>query len=104
MLTALALSLALTLLAEVPVGALWGLRRRDLLLCVLVNVLTNPAVVLLHSLFPGWGVTLALEGAAVLAEGAYYARYGRYIPHPWRLSLVSNVLSFGGGLMLAGLL
>ena len=63
MLGILSASLALTLLLETTAAALWGLRRQNLLLGVMVNLLTNPAAVLLHQLFPGWGVTLVLEGA-----------------------------------------
>ena len=54
MLGILSASLALTLLLETTAAALWGLRRQNLLLGVMVNLLTNPAAVLLHQLFPGW--------------------------------------------------
>ena len=83
MLGILSASLALTLLLETTAAALWGLRRQNLLLGVMVNLLTNHAAVLLHQLFPGWGVTLVLEGAVVVIEGAYYAKYGLRIRHPW---------------------
>lgn len=52
MLGILSASLALTLLLETTAAALWGLRRQNLLLGVMVNLLTNPAAVLLHQLFP----------------------------------------------------
>ncbi len=52
MLLELALSLGLTLLLEGTFVLVWGVRGRDLLLVLLANVLTNPAVVLLHKLFP----------------------------------------------------
>ena len=104
MLTSFVLSLALTLLIESAVALAWGLRRRDLLLCVLVNVLTNPAVVLLHSLFPAPPVTLLLEGGAVAVEALYYRRYGEHIPRPWLFSLAANALSFGIGLWIGRLL
>ncbi len=100
MLTSFVLSLALTLLVELAVALIWGLRGRDLGLCALVNVLTNPAVVLLHSLFPAPPVTLLLEGAAVAVEALYYRRYGAHISRPWRLSLTANALSFGIGLLI----
>ena len=70
MISILAISLALTLAVEVPVAFCWGLRRRDLLLCVLVNLLTNPAVVLLHTLFPAVWITAALEAAAGTSRAA----------------------------------
>lgn len=96
----LGLSLGLTLLFELPVAWVWGLRGRDLTLAVLVNVLTNPAVVLLHQFFPAWGATLALEVGAVLVEGWYYQRFGLHTPRPWLLSLSANALSFGAGLLI----
>ena len=56
--TVFAVSLGLTLLLELPVAYYWGLRsRHDLTVAVLVNVLTNPAVVLLNGLLsaaPWW--------------------------------------------------
>ena len=79
-------------------------RLQNLLLGVMVNLLTNPAAVLLHQLFPGWGVTLVLEGAVVVIEGAYYAKYGLRIRHPWLLSLSANALSFGVGVVINRLL
>ena len=104
MLGILSASLALTLLLETTAAALWGLRRQNLLLGVMVNLLTNPAAVLLHQLFPGWGVTLVLEGAVVMIEGAYYAKYGLRIRHPWLLSLSANALSVGVGVVINRLL
>lgn len=94
----LAWSLGLTLLLEGAVALLWGLRGRGLLLCALVNIMTNPAVVLLHRLFPGWAVTAALELAAFAAEGVCYARFG--VRKPWGLSLAANGFSFGFGIIL----
>lgn len=92
------LSLALTLLFEGVIALVWGLRKQDLLLFALVNVLTNPAVVLLHALFPGWAVTAALEAGVVLVEGALYQRLGYAVRRPWLFSLCTNVFSFCIGL------
>ncbi len=91
-------SLGLTLLLEGIVVLAWGLRRRDLALFALVNVLTNPPAVLLHALFPGWGVTLAIEAAAVAVEGFCYARLGDAVQRPWLLALIANGFSFSMGL------
>lgn len=104
MLTYFLVPLALTLLIELPVALAWGLRGRDLLLCALVNLLTNPVVVLLHGLFPAWPVTLLLEGAAVAVEALCYRRCGDHIPRPWLFSLAANALSFGAGLWIGRLL
>lgn len=93
-----ALSLLLTLVFEGMIAFVWGLRKRDLLLFVLVNVLTNPAAVLLHALFPGWGVTAVLEAGVVLVEGVLYQRLGYAVRRPWLFSLCANVFSFCIGL------
>ncbi len=94
----LAVSLLLTLLLELPIALGWGLRGRRLLLCALVNLLTNPVVVLLCLLFPALWVTALSETGAVLAEGWYYRRYG--VERPWLLSLCANGCSFGAGVLL----
>lgn len=100
MLSTLAISLALTLAIEVPVAAFWGARGRTLLLCVLVNLLTNPAAVLLHNLFPPVWFLLVLEGAAIAVEGGYYRRYAEGIARPWALAVSANLLSWSVGNLL----
>ena len=97
-LSTFAVSLGLTLLLELPVVSVWGLRsRHDLKLVVLVNVLTNPAVVLLH----GLGIpALPLETAASAVEGFCDRVRGEQIRHPFLLALCANVFSYGIGLAL----
>lgn len=102
----LAVSLLLTLGLELIFSLLWGLRGRDLLLVVLVNLLTNPPVVLLYWLLcrvgacpPLLAVPL-LEGAVVLTEGYYFQTRGRALPHPWRFALLLNLFSYGMGQLL----
>lgn len=110
MLRSLALSLGLTLLLEIPVAFLLGVRRKeDLLLVGLVNILTNPIVVLICNLFllstaspPPWFLILPLELFAVLTEGFVYQKglsYRRV--HPFLLSLILNGISYFGGLLLS---
>ena len=102
----LAVSLLLTLAVEVPAAWLWGLRGRDLTLAALVNVLTNPAVVLLYGLIvsaTGWprlGVQLPLEAAAAAVEAWCYLKCGENIRGPVRLAVLANGLSYGAGLLL----
>lgn len=107
----LAASLGLTLLLETGLFLLTGKRdRRDLLLVMLVNVLTNPVVVLLYwlaALYTGWNraaVTAVLELCAVAVEARYYKIYARAIPHPLRFAVAANIVSFGAGLLLQRLL
>ena len=102
--TAFAVSLGLTLLLEVPVAYCWGLlSRHDLTVAVLVNVLTNPAVVLLNGLLsatPWWAVQLPLEAATIAVEGFCYRHCGENICRPYLLSLCANCISYGAGLVL----
>lgn len=105
-----ALSLALTLVLELAVAGVCRVRRRDMLLVVLVNVLTNPAVVYLDmvcaALLPNgrdlWQIPL--EAAAIAAEGWCYARFAHDIRRPWLLASVANIFSYTCGLLLQTLL
>jgi len=107
LLTALAISLALTVLFEVGFFFIVGKRnRKDLLLVVLVNTLTNPIVVLLYwimSYNTNWNTTLViapLEVFAVLTEGFIYGRYAKSIKRPFLFSLGANTFSFTLGLII----
>lgn len=108
-LEALGVSLGLTLLTEGVFALLWGLRGRDLLLCALVNLLTNPPLVFCvlcwrrYGPGPGWLPVPLLEALAVWLEGHFYARDGERIRRPWLLSLFANAFSYVSGLLLSAL-
>jgi len=101
----LGVSLALTLAFELAFALLWGLRGRDLLLCCLVNLLTNPPVVLLALLWrhfgpnPAWLPVPLLEAGAVLIEGHFYRWDGERVRRPFLFSLCANAFSCGLGLV-----
>ena len=104
MLTVLAGSLALTLVLEELFALLWGLRgRRELTVVALVNVLTNPPVVLLYHTAVGlWGwpaavVTAVLETAAVLVEWRCYRLCSDQLQRPLLFALLANLFSYGAG-------
>lgn len=105
-----ALSLGLTLLLELLIARLCRLRGRDYLLVVLVNILTNPAVVYLDMVCAAWMPNgrdlwqIPLEAAAILTEGWCYARFARSVRRPWMFALVANAFSYGCGLLLNTLL
>lgn len=106
----LAWSLALTVLAEEGFGWALGIRSRwDMTLILLVNLLTNPAVVLIcyiNILYLDWnqtGLTLLLETAAVIAEGLGYRAAAGNIRHPWIFAVGANVFSFTAGAVLRAL-
>ena len=107
MLTRLAVSLALTVIIEGAFALLWGVRgRRELALTVLVNCLTNPAVVLLrHTAVRLWRwsaapVTAVLECAAAAVEWRCYRAFSEQIRRPLLFSLFANAVSFGTGCLL----
>ncbi len=104
-----AFSLGLTVVLECLIARIWRLRGRDYLLVLLVNLLTNPAVVYLHLLFrsllpgmlPLWQIPL--EAAAVVVEGFCYARVPS-IRRSWWLAVAANLFSYSCGLCLHTLL
>lgn len=95
MIEILTMSLGLTLLFELPIAYLWGLRKRALLTVLAANLMTNPMAVALHLM----GIPqIPIEIGVVLAEGAAYSLH--FEKRPWLLALVSNAISWGIGLML----
>ena len=113
MLISLGLSLAVTLLSELPLAWLLGLRKgRELAVAALMNVMTNPPLVFtanLTRLFlpPGqWRLlVLGLELAAFAAE-ALVLRLA--LERSWRRSLAGsaalNLGSYLAGALVSGLL
>ena len=90
-----ALSLGLTLLIELPIAYLWGLRKRELLTVFVANLMTNPLAVALHLT----GIPqIPIEIGVVLAEGVAYSLH--IDRRPWLLALISNGVSWGIGLLL----
>lgn len=91
------ISFALTLLIELPVCWLMGLRSREQLeLAFLVNLLTNPAAVWLHT---SAGIPqIPVEILVVIIE--CYVYYQFKIKRPLLLSLIANGVSWGLGLVL----
>ena len=101
---ALLLSLGLTEAFECGFALCTGKRGKALLLCALVNVVTNPPVVLLSRYLSG-GLLLiaALELFAALIEGALY-RYSGLFRKPFGFAFAANALSFALGLLISILL
>lgn len=104
----LLISLGLTELIEFAFAYTIGLRgSKDLILIALVNVMTNPAVVLLNAILtrktelPHLLILVALEAAAILTEGAYYRRYADNIRRPFLFSFGANAFSYFMGLLIS---
>ena len=106
LLYALGISLASTIILEAVFFLLSGKRnKKDLLLLVLVNVLTNPAVVLLYRLcrdYTNWNtfvIQIPLEVFAVLTEGYCLKKYGLEFKRPYLFSISVNAFSYGAGIL-----
>jgi len=106
-LIALGISLLLTLLLEVGFYlAVCKRNKKDLLLVVLVNMLTNPIVVLLYWMmywYTNWNTTvikIPLELFAIVVEGLYYKKYSAEVKRPLIFSLSANIFSFSTGVLL----
>ena len=102
------MSLLLTLLVEGAVAFLWGLRgRKNLLIVLLVNILTNPVAVLVYWLYQIYAgehslpVQILIELVVVTVEAYVYRSFAEddrfRIPRPIRLAIVANVFSWGIG-------
>lgn len=107
MLIILAVSLALTLVLELFFALLWGLReKRELVLVILVNCLTNPVVVLTYYTvlyFWKWHtlpLVVVLEISAILVEWLCYRGCSRKLRRPFLFALTINVFSYGMGCLI----
>jgi len=102
--TILGVSLGMTIVLELLFAFVAGKHdRKDLLLVCLVNVLTNPIIVLAYymavSYWP-WNpalIKVPLEIMAVIVEAYYYKSYGRGFRQPLLFSTFANLFSFGIG-------
>ena len=102
LLPALAISLGLTLILEGLFGLIWGIKgKRDWLLLLLVNVVTNPIVVTLHyCVSSAWYVTIVLEVSAVVAEWLAYRKWGKTTCPAFLFALCANCFSYFSGLLI----
>ena len=102
----LVISLLLTLFLETGFALVFKKRKRDLLLTVLVNIVTNPPVVLFSWLAGVYMakyvvfIKIVLEILAILIEAFYYKKYGDEFHRPFLFSLGANSFSFGTGFIL----
>ena len=101
------ISLGLTLVIEVPLSLLFGVRKKGLLYVILVNVLTNPATVFLLLLVRTFGTAelyyvweIGLEFIVIVAEFFIYRAFREELPvkKPLLASVVLNLCSYGIGL------
>ena len=100
-------SLGLTLALETGFFFITGKKdRKDLMLLILANIITNPIVVLsywLAATYTHWNsviVLAALEVFAILLEGGYYRKYGQGFRRPYLFSAAANMFSFWIGVLI----
>ena len=104
-LTAVVLSLLLTVLLEFLFALLYGVPRDAWKAILVANCISNPIAVLLYetagAAFPTSEavVLLAVEISVIVGEGLCYWKQDR-IPYPWEFSLLANVFSFCCGQVL----
>ncbi len=103
------ISLGLTLLIEVPLALLFGVRKEGLFVVFLVNVFTNPAVNLIYLLLrslcgaPAFPTQLLLEIPVVLSEWLIYRAFMKHADmfrRPFLMAFVLNAVSYGTGLLI----
>ncbi|MDR1421637.1 MAG: hypothetical protein LBI64_02080 [Coriobacteriales bacterium] len=81
--------------------------RKDLILVLCVNIITNPVVVLLYWIAAAYlpitpiFALIVLELSAIAVEGYYYQRYGSGFVRPYLFAFIVNALSCGFGVLLS---
>ena len=100
----MAVSLLLTVILELCFALLCGIRdRKDILLLVLVNLLTNPFVVLTpypvtyYTEISPLMIIILLEVAVVLTEGYYFRNHGNTYRKPMLFAIGANLFSYCTG-------
>lgn len=97
------LALILTEVLELLFARIWGLKKQQLTLVFLMNLLTNPVVNLLYFLLvsmlncPKIPVIILLEAAVVMVESCCCHKV---IAHPFRFSLCVNGFSYTLGALI----
>lgn len=107
-LSTIAISLGITLAAELLTAWLMRVRKRsDIVLVILVNIITNPVVMycfIVGGIFLKkrmlWGIIVGMELGACAAEAVLYRKYLKSEISPWKLSVLTNTVSFTAGLVI----
>ena len=103
LLISIVLALTITLVLEIVFSLTWGLRKQQLWMVVLMNILTNPAANTLYSfmtVYLGWPRLLPailLEFAVVVVEGLCCRDF---MEKPWSFVVLANIFSYTAGLLL----
>lgn len=104
MIEALLPSLLLTELFELPFAWLWGAKEKDLFVVLMMNILTNPLVVMWH--YSTWQTgffvsTVLPEMAAIVTEAILLRKFTKNTPYPVLLGVMINLFSYSIGVVLS---
>ncbi len=99
--------LGLTILLELSFALFFGIRgKKNILLVILVQIVTNPCVVFLilwcmsHLQWPQYAYELPIEAVVVIVEGLFYKKYMPDLKRPFSFSLAANYFSYSFGFIL----
>jgi len=101
--TNILISLILTLIIELSISITLGIKGKDLLKILFINIMTNvPLNILVLYLYTLLNINIVfylmvpiLEVLVFLIEGTYFKRLKNSIIGPYKLSLFLNVFSYG---------
>ena len=101
----LLISLSLTIIFETVLALLWGVRqKRDILLIVLANIVTNPVAVTLYYFFCKYlglrFMVVLIELGVVIIEALIYEHRASDIKKCLWFSAAANIASYGLGYIL----
>lgn len=102
----LIISLILTLVIELFMSILIGLRKRnDIITVIFVNTLTNPIVVFIANIikiaYIYWLIVIIMEFIVILIEGKIYDKILIFKNISGiKISCLNNIISFGIGLII----
>ena len=102
------LALILTLLIELSISIVLGIRNKDLVRITIINILTNVPLNILIYLINGYinhfilNIVLIpiFEVIVILVEGMYYKKLNNSVIGKYKLSLLLNSLSYGCGILM----
>ena len=103
MVSKILLSLVLTLIIELTISIVLGIRGKDILRIIFINIMTNvPLNIIVNLLYMRFDpniifycVVPILEILVFIIEGRYFKKLDNSIINPYKLSFLLNIFSYG---------
>lgn len=103
MVSKIILSLVLTLIIELTISLVLGIRGKDILRIIFINVMTNvPLNIIVNLLYMRFDPNIIfycivpiLEIFVFIIEGKYFKKLNNSIINPYKLSFLLNIFSYG---------